>query len=90
MTLSKTVDMEDKSMEFHISEKDKFRYKPLPFFFLTTCEPDEYTDEKVEASLAELKECGFGGLILFNKPPKGFNKENYLSDDVISDFSSNL
>lgn len=68
-------------MKFQISEKEQFKYRPCPFFFLTTCDMNEYTDEKVKQSLIDLKTCGFGGLILFNKPPAGFNKDNYLKDD---------
>ncbi|MBQ4268346.1 MAG: hypothetical protein IJB97_01710 [Clostridia bacterium] len=30
--------------------------------------------------LTELKKAGFGGIVLFNKPQNGFNKEEYLSD----------
>ena len=61
---------------------DKFR--PIPFYFITTDNPDELTYDKAYESLKELKKGGFGGIILFNKPPHGFNKHNYLSDEWFS------
>lgn len=67
-------------MKFPIQEQKQFKYRSCPFFFLTTCDMNEYTDEKVKQRLIYLKTCGFGGLILFNKPPAWFNKDNYLKD----------
>lgn len=54
--------------------------KPIPFYFLTTSDEKELTYEKAFASLKTLKERGFGGAVLFNKPPHGFNAEEYLSE----------
>lgn len=65
------------------------KYRPIPFYFITTHNPDELTYEKAYESLSHLKEKGFGGIILFNKPPHGFNKENYLSKewfDMVKNF----
>lgn len=54
--------------------------KPIPFYFLTTSDENELTYEKAYESLKTLKERGFGGAVLFNKPPHGFNADEYLSD----------
>lgn len=54
--------------------------KPIPFYFLTTSDENELTYEKAYDSLSTLKSRGFGGAVLFNKPPHGFNAEEYLSD----------
>jgi hypothetical protein len=61
---------------------DKFR--PIPFFFITTDKEEELTYEKAYSSLKKLKEDGFGGFILFNKPPHGFSAEKYLGDEWFS------
>ena len=54
--------------------------RPKPFYFLTTSDPAEYSDEAIRAALLEVKECGFGGIVFFNKPPTGFTEKEYLSD----------
>lgn len=54
--------------------------KPIPFYFLTTSDENELTYAKAFESLETLKDRGFGGAVLFNKPPHGFNAEEYLSD----------
>lgn len=59
----------------------KKTYRPIPFYFITTSDMNELTYEKAYESLSILKERGFGGAILFNKPPHGFNAQKYLSDD---------
>lgn len=61
---------------------DKFR--PIPFFFITTDKEEELTYEKAYSSLKKLKEDGFGGFILFNKPPHGFSAEKYLCEEWFS------
>ncbi|MBE5737843.1 MAG: hypothetical protein E7348_05525 [Clostridiales bacterium] len=71
-------------MKYNIGKKEIFEYRPLPFFFLTTSNMSEYTDQKVRQSLLDLIDCGYGGLILFNKPPRGFDKKSYLSNDWFS------
>ena len=55
-------------------------FRPKPFYFLTTSDPAEYSDEAIRAALLEVKECGFGGIVFFNKPPTGFTEKEYLSD----------
>ena len=54
--------------------------KPIPFFFITTSDEKELTYEKAYESLQIMKNRGFGGAILFNKPPTGFSPEEYLSE----------
>ena len=54
--------------------------RPIPFYFLTTSDEKELTYEKAYDSLKVLKDRGFGGAVLFNKPPHGFNAEEYLSE----------
>ena len=56
-------------------------YRPIPFYFLTTTDPADYTDEAVFAAIKKMKDDGFGGIVLFNKPPVGFNAEEYLSEN---------
>lgn len=67
-------------MQYRFSESEIYAHRPKPFFFLNTRDAGEYTREKTEESLKALKECGFSGFVLFNKPPTGFDKESYLSD----------
>lgn len=64
--------------------------RPLPFYFITTTNPDELSYEAAMEALTELKNQGFGGIVLFNKPPYGFNGEQYLSKawfDMVRNFS---
>lgn len=56
------------------------KYRPIPFYFLTTTAPEDYTDEAVFEAMKKMKDDGFGGIVLFNKPPVGFDAEGYLSD----------
>ena len=56
-------------------------YRPIPFYFLNTVAPEDYTDEAVFAAMQQMKDDGFGGIVLFNKPPVGFDAERYLSDE---------
>ena len=64
-------------MKYPLSENEIFACRPKPFFFITTSDPDELTPEKTEQSLKQLKDCGFGGFVLFNK---AYTEENYLGD----------
>ena len=56
-------------------------YRPIPFYFLNTVEPEDYTNEAVFEAMRKMKDDGFGGIVLFNKPPVGFDAERYLSDE---------
>lgn len=67
-------------MKYPLTEKQIFPFKPKPFFFITTSNPEELTVEEFTKTLTHLKETGFGGIVLFNKPIEGFNAEKYLSD----------
>ena len=42
---------------------------------------EELSYAKAYSSLRTLKERGFGGVVMFNKPPHGFTSEEYLSDN---------
>ena len=56
------------------------RFRPVPFYFLDTADPADYTQEAVFAAMKRMKELGYGGIVLFNKPPLGFDADAYLSD----------
>ena len=67
-------------MNIQPTEKELQKFRPKPFYFVTTTDKNELSFESVYASLERLKEEGFGGIVLFNKPPHGFDAELYLSD----------
>lgn len=50
-------------MKYPISEEQIYAYRPEPFYFITTCDAEEFASEKVSQSLQELKDCGFGGFV---------------------------
>ena len=56
------------------------RYRPVPFYFLTTTDPGAYTPEAVFAAMEDCRNAGYGGIVLFNKPPQGFDQKGYLSE----------
>lgn len=68
-------------MKYPLSESEIFAYRPKPFFFITSSDDSDLTPEKTEQSLRELKACGFGGFILFNK---AYTEKNYLGDGWFS------
>ncbi|MBE6957786.1 MAG: hypothetical protein E7447_01355 [Ruminococcaceae bacterium] len=68
-------------MKYPLSEKQIFHYRPKPFFFITTSDDADLTLEKTEESLRQLKACGFGGFVLFNK---AYTEENYLGQGWFS------
>ena len=55
-------------------------YKPIPFYFINTTAPEELSRTAAEAAMRRLQEAGYGGAMLFNKPPDGFGRELYLSE----------
>ncbi|MBQ6020104.1 MAG: hypothetical protein IJL26_07990 [Clostridia bacterium] len=55
-------------------------YRPKPFLFLTTDREEELTSGKIAECLRDLAKAGFGGFVLFNKPPTGFSEREFLSD----------
>ena len=67
-------------MEYPLSEKEIFPFRPKPFYFITSSRPEDLTLQKFRRTLSHLKSRGFGGIVLFNKPPHGFDASNYLSD----------
>ena len=74
-------------MTTFIPSLDEFR--PIPFYFITTQDPKDFDGDKIPAAMRRVKEAGYGGILFFNKPPKGFNEETYLSDyyfDVLERF----
>ena len=64
----------------NFTEKDLHNYRPIPFYFITTTDPEELTYEKFYQSLSDMKSKGFGGVIPFNRPPHGFSKEQYFTE----------
>lgn len=55
-------------------------FRPIPFYFINTVEPEALTQSSIFESMKQLKQNGFGGCIVFNKPPDGFSQEEYLSE----------
>ncbi|MBQ9920731.1 MAG: hypothetical protein IJO52_00965, partial [Clostridia bacterium] len=62
-------------MKYPVSEKDIFPYRSKPFYFITTTDKKELSYEEMYKSFVEMKERGFGGIVLFNKPINGFDEE---------------
>ena len=65
-------------------------FRPVPFYFINTTDPGYLTYRAVSEAVGNLRKNGFGGCIVFNKPPDGFLREEYLSDkwfDVIENFA---
>lgn len=64
-------------------------YRPKPFYFIDTTDPAELTREVCRHAMLKLRDAGFGGCVLFNKPPLGFDQKSYLSDfwfDTLENF----
>ena len=59
------------------SSLDQFR--PVPFYFLDTTNPSAYTEDAIQTAMQRVKALGYGGIVLFNKPPLGFDAKGYLS-----------
>ena len=68
-------------MKYPLSENQIFNYRPKPFFFITTSDDADLTPEKTEENLRNLKDCGFGGFVLFNK---AYTEKNYLGEGWFS------
>ncbi|MBO7742490.1 MAG: hypothetical protein J6S21_08055, partial [Victivallales bacterium] len=65
------------------------QYRPIPFFFLNTTEPQELSLASARKIMGRMQEAGYGGALLFNKPPTGFSQELYLSQawyDALENF----
>lgn len=57
---------------------DSNKFRPKPFYFLTDVSENALSAESVNAAVDNLVESGFGGCVLFNKPPNGFSREDFL------------
>ena len=68
-------------MKYPLTEKDIFPYRQKPFYFITTNKPEELTVEEFKKNLTHVKEIGFGGIMIFNKPIEGFGADKYLSEE---------
>ena len=55
-------------------------YKPIPFYFINTTDPEELSRAAADTAMRRLQEAGYGGAMLFNKPPDGFSRELYLAE----------
>ena len=55
-------------------------FRPKPFYFINTAAPADLTREACREAMRALAEAGFGGCVLFNKPPTGFDEKCFLSD----------
>lgn len=56
-------------------------YRPKPFLYLTTSDPHYYTPEYTYNYLRRMKGEGYGGAVLFNMPPYGFDESKYLGEE---------
>ena len=66
------------------------KYRPVPFYFINTIEPQALNHNAIFKAVEKLKDNGFGGCVVFNKPPSGFSREEYLSDkwfEMIKNFA---
>lgn len=63
------------------AEQQLFPYRPIPFYYITTRDMSQLTYEKFYESLSDMKSKGYGGVIPFNRPPEGFTREGYFSED---------
>lgn len=68
-------------MKYILSEEKINPFRPKPFLFVTTHDKNDLSFEKWKKSLENLKESGFGGFVLFNKPQNGFDADSYLSEE---------
>ena len=59
---------------------DMDRYRPIPFYYITTADEKELDYDNFLRSLTVIKQQGYGGVVLFNRPPLGFTQEEYLTD----------
>ncbi len=55
-------------------------YRPIPFYFLTTTEDTALSREAIREAINMLEAAGYGGCVVFNKPPTGFTREEYLGE----------
>lgn len=53
-------------------------FRPIPFYFINTTEPSALSRDAVFTAVDKLRASGYGGCVVFNKPPYGFRQEDYL------------
>lgn len=63
-----------------ITEKQLEPFRPIPFYYITSHDPEELSYESFYKDLSAMKEAGYGGVIIFNRPPEGFNQELYFTE----------
>lgn len=68
----------------NIPESEIFKKRPFPFYYITTNDPKDLTYEKFYADLSDMKEKGYGGIVPFNRPPHGFTREQYFTEEWFS------
>lgn len=55
-------------------------FKPVPFYFINTVDPALLSAQAIFSAVETLKINGFGGCVVFNKPPDGFSADAYLGE----------
>jgi hypothetical protein len=55
-------------------------FRPVPFYFINRIKPEDISRDAIFAAMKNLQDNGFGGCIVFNKPPNGFSCEDYLEE----------
>ena len=64
----------------NIPEEELAKKRPIPFYYITTHDEKELTYEKFYEDLSDMKQKGYGGVVIFNRPPHGFDKELYFTE----------
>lgn len=64
----------------YIDPKELDLKRPAPFYFITTRDENELTYEKFYEDLSYMKKEGYGGIVLFNRPPEGFTRDLYFEE----------
>lgn len=54
-------------------------FRPIPFYFINTTDSEALSRSACRAAMRDLAAAGYGGCVLFNKPPTGFDAPGYLS-----------
>ena len=77
-------------MNIQLTDKQLCKFRPKPFYFITTTDKDALSFNAAYTALERMKKEGFGGIVLFNKPPHGFSADLYLTDawfDMVRNFA---
>lgn len=65
-------------------------FRPVPFYFINRIKPEDISRDAIFSAMKNLQDNGFGGCIVFNKPPNGFSQEDYLEEawfEVVGHFA---